>query len=143
MNKLSFNSLQELLEKIQEEKRTLLKNVEELQESSEILQQQLQENEEKLKLLSEYPSMDNKSTATDNMNGVNGREVTDLDVVNDMEKQVMANNIRILMLEEQNEKLRNSITVLMSSADDVPENKEVREIIAFVLFHSEDVFSTW
>jgi predicted RNase H-like nuclease (RuvC/YqgF family) len=125
-----FNSLQELLESIQEEKTTLLENVKELQESCEELQQQLQESDEKLKLLSEYPSMDSK-TGTDKNYAINEREITDMDVVKDMERQVMSNNIRILTLEEQNNKLRKSITLLMSSAGDV-QSKEVRALIIFI-----------
>ena len=59
--------------------------------------------------------MDTKSTSTTNVDG--SRDITSMDVVKDMERQVMANNIRMLMLEEQNEKLRKSITLLISSSE--------------------------
>lgn len=76
-----------------------------------------------MKILSEYPAMDTETTAANNFN--DGNNVSDMDVVKDMERQVMANNIRILMLEEQNEKLRKSITVLISSAE-----KEQRKTVS-------------
>jgi len=75
-----------------------------------------------MKILAEYPAMDSQSS----INKTNDDSaVTEMDIVKDMEKQVMANNIRILMLEEQNEKLRKSITLLIASAE-----KEQRKTVS-------------
>ncbi|XP_048582175.1 coiled-coil domain-containing protein 157 isoform X2 [Nematostella vectensis] len=106
-----------LIAGIKEEKQGLVAEVEHLQKSSEELQQQLTDTEEKLQMVMEYPTMDG-STGHGDANG--GGEVTELDVVKDMERQVMANNIRIQLLEEQNDKLRSSITLLMNASANAP-----------------------
>lgn len=106
--------LQKIIHQIEEEKKKLLEDFKELEENCEKLQHQVNENEEKLKILAEYPAMDSETSVN---NGNDGNTVTEMDIVKDMEKQVMANNLRILMLEEQNEKLRKSITLLIASAE--------------------------
>ena len=45
------------------------------------------------------------------------------DIVQDMENQVKANNVRIELLEKQNEGLRNSITKLMSMQQPAPQQQ--------------------
>ena len=45
------------------------------------------------------------------------------EVAQDMERQVMANNIRIMTLEEQNEQLRKSIAFLMNARQNLSKKK--------------------
>ena len=49
----------------------------------------------------------------------NGEGPSEAEVAQDMERQVMANNIRIMTLEEQNEKLRKSIAFLMNARENI------------------------
>lgn len=91
------------------------------------LEQQLKESEEKLQLVVEFPSIDakqRKTSQSDKEVMFNGGEVpSEADVAQDMERQVMSNNIRIMTLEEQNEKLRGSIAFLMNARDSISKNK--------------------
>ena len=109
--------LQELLQEIRSEKEKLEKDLGQLESNVYTLEGQLRETEDKLQLVMEYPSLDTQGGGqgtkhTDRGVMVNGREGDEEDVARDMEKQVMANNIRIMTLEQQNEMLRKSITLL-------------------------------
>ena len=96
--------------------------VEEFEVKTSELEHQLKESEEKLQLVVEFPSIDAKqSTPSQSDKGVmfNGEGPSEAEVAQDMERQVMANNIRIMTLEEQNEKLRKSIAFLMNARENI------------------------
>jgi len=101
--------------------------VEEFEAKTGELEQQLKESEEKLQLVVEFPSIDavkqQKTSQSDKEVMFNGDVPSEADVAKDMERQVMANNIRIMTLEEQNEKLRTSITFLMNARDSISKKK--------------------
>ena len=81
----------------------------------------------------EFPSIDakqQKTSQSDKEVMFNGEVPSEADVAKDMERQVMANNIRIMTLEEQNEKLRTSIAFLMNARDSISK-KKVSERIFF------------
>jgi len=67
----------------------------------------------------------------------NGDVPSEADVAKDMERQVMANNIRIMTLEEQNEKLRTSIAFLMNARDSISK-KKVQEPVVLWKSSSEE-----
>ena len=107
--------------------------MEEFETKTGKLEQQLKESEEKLQLVVEFPSIDakqHKTSQSDNEVLSNGEVPSEADVAKDMERQVMANNIRIMTLEEQNEKLRTSIAFLMNARDSISK-KKVSEWIVF------------
>ena len=124
---LIFIFSQNLLEELRNEKEKLLREVEEFETRTGELEQQLKESEEKLQLVVEFPSIDakqRKTSQSDKEVMFNGGEVpSEADVAQDMERQVMSNNIRIMTLEEQNEKLRGSIAFLMNARDSISKNK--------------------
>lgn len=100
--------------------------MEEFEIKTNELEQQLKESEEKLQLVVEFPSIDakqQKSSQSDKEVMFNGEVPSEAEVANDMERQVMANNIRIMTLEEQNEKLRKSITFLMNARENISKKK--------------------
>ena len=101
--------------------------MEEFEAKTGELEQQLKESEEKLQLVVEFPSIDaakqQKTSQSDKEVMFNGDVPSEADVANDMERQVMANNIRIMTVEEQNEKLRTSITFLMNARDSISKKK--------------------
>ena len=114
---------QKLLEDIKSEKEHLQQQVENLERKTNELEQQLRESEEKLQLVMDYPSIDTKSRPRHADKEVMANGEGEMDVVKDMEQQIMANNIRIMTLEGQNEKLRNSVTLLMVAQEDVSRKK--------------------
>lgn len=101
--------------------------MEEFEAKTGELEQQLKESEEKLQLVVEFPSIDaakqQKTSQSDKEVMFNGDVPSEADVAKDMERQVMANNIRIMTLEEQNEKLRTSIAFLMNAHDSISKKK--------------------
>ena len=129
MSFLSHNFFyrQTLLEELRSEKEKLLQEVEEFEAKAGKLEQQLKESEEKLQLVVEFPSIDSKqqhkTSQPDKEVLFNGEVPSEADVAKDMERQVMANNIRIMTLEEQNEKLRTSIAFLMNARDSISKKK--------------------
>ena len=119
-------STQNLLEELRLEKEKLLQEVEEFEAKANKLEQQLKESEEKLQLVVEFPSIDSKqqkSSSSDKEVMFNGEVPSEAEVAEDMERQVMANNIRIMTLEEQNEKLRKSISFLMNARENISKKK--------------------
>ena len=119
-------STQNLLEELRLEKEKLLQEVEEFEAKTNELEQQLKESEEKLQLVVEFPSIDSKqqkSSSPDKEVMFNGEVPSEAEVAKDMERQVMANNIRIMTLEEQNEKLRKSISFLMNTRENISKKK--------------------
>lgn len=119
-------STQNLLEELRLEKEKLLQEVEEFEAKANKLEQQLKESEEKLQLVVEFPSIDSKqhkSSSSDKEVMFNGEVPSEAEVAKDMERQVMANNIRIMTLEEQNEKLRKSISFLMNARESISKKK--------------------
>jgi len=103
-----------------------LQEVEEFEVKTNELEHQLKESEEKLQLVVEFPSTDAKqSTQSQCYKGImfNGEGPSEAEVAQDMERQVMANNIRIMTLEEQNEKLRKSIAFLMNARENISKKK--------------------
>ena len=105
------------------EKAQLRGRVAELEGRTDELEQQLRDSEEKLLLLTDFPPLDGKPRAAaaphDALSGLDG----EADVMRDMERQIMANNIRIVSLEGQNDKLRRSITLLMAAQQDASREK--------------------
>ena len=100
--------------------------MEEFEAKTNELEQQLKESEEKLQLVVEFPSIDSKqqkSSSSDKEVMFNGEVPSEAEVAKDMERQVMANNIRIMTLEEQNEKLRKSISFLMNARESISKKK--------------------
>ena len=100
--------------------------MEEFEAKANKLEQQLKESEEKLQLVVEFPSIDSKhqkSSSSDKEVMFNGEVPSEAEVAKDMERQVMANNIRIMTLEEQNEKLRKSISFLMNARENISKKK--------------------
>ena len=100
--------------------------MEEFEAKANKLEQQLKESEEKLRLVVEFPSIDSKqqkSSSSDKEVMFNGEGPSEAEVAKDMERQVMANNIRIMTLEEQNEKLRKSISFLMNARENISKKK--------------------
>ena len=101
-----------------------MREVEEFEVKTSELEHQLKENEEKLQLVVEFPSIDAKqSTQSQSDKGVMFNGEGPSEVAQDMERQVMANNIRIMTLEEQNDKLRKSIAFLMNARENISKKK--------------------
>ena len=122
---LSF-STQNLLEELRLEKEKLLQEVEEFEAKTNELEQQLKESEEKLQLLVEFPSIDSKqqkSSSSDKEVMFNGEVPSEAEVAKDMERQVMANNIRIMTLEKQNGKSKKSISFLMNARENISKKR--------------------
>ena len=119
-------STQNLLEELRLEKEKLLQEVEEFEAKTNELEQQLKESEEKLQLLVEFPSIDSKqqkSSSSDKEVMFNGEVPSEAEVAKDMERQVMANNIRIVTLEKQNGKSKKSISVLMNARENISKKR--------------------
>jgi len=133
-----LDSKQNLLEELRNEKEKLLREVEEFETKTSDLEKQLKESEEKLQLVVEFPSTDAKQPAqSDKGAAFNGEAPSEAEVAQDMERQVMANNIRIMTLEEQNEKLRKSIAYLMNARENISK-KKVQEPITLWKTRSEE-----
>ncbi|MGH0139739.1 UNVERIFIED_CONTAM: hypothetical protein FKN15_028632 [Acipenser sinensis] len=97
---------QVLTEELQQEKQRLEQSVIELQRSISQLEGQVQEQKEREKLLVSFPDLCDTSQCP--------LEIS-LDVVTDMQKQLQANSLRISVLEEDNSRLRNSLSKLRES----------------------------
>ena len=127
---------QKLLEELQKEKEQLLHGVEEFETKTRQLEAQLKESQEKLQLVVEFPSIDAKQCSQpDHTATFNGDSPSEAEVAQDMERQVMANNIRILTLEEQNEKLRKSIAYLMNVHENITKKKVWKNIVIINYFN--------
>lgn len=102
-----------MLEEIRFEKEKLESDVKQLETNVYTLEEELRDAEDKLHLVIESPSVDSdvKHRAEGDLK-IYGGEGVNQDVAQDMEKKVMANNIRIKTLEQQNEMLRKSIALL-------------------------------
>lgn len=140
-NKLSMEleSKQKLLEELQKEKEQLLHGVEEFETKTRQLEAQLKESQEKLQLVVEFPSIDAKqSSQPDHTATFNGDSPSEAEVAQDMERQVMANNIRILTLEEQNEKLRKSIAYLMNVHENITKKKVEEPVVLWKANNEEE-----
>ncbi|XP_019638383.1 PREDICTED: coiled-coil domain-containing protein 157-like [Branchiostoma belcheri] len=94
----------ELMESLNKEKSSLQDLLQTLEGSVDQMKQQLQEAQEREKLLVQYPDL----------HGPPSSHVTEStgDILTDMERQLTANNIRIQVLQDQNQSLRNSIAKL-------------------------------
>ncbi|XP_035691862.1 coiled-coil domain-containing protein 157-like isoform X2 [Branchiostoma floridae] len=94
----------ELMESLNKEKSSLQNLLQTLEGSVDQMKQQLQEAQEREKLLVQYPDL----------HGPPSSQVTEStgDILTDMERQLTANNIRIQVLQDQNQSLRNSIAKL-------------------------------
>ena len=124
------------MEELQKEKEQLLHGVEEFETKTRQLEAQLKESQEKLQLVVEFPSIDAKqSSQPDHTATFNGDSPSEAEVAQDMERQVMANNIRILTLEEQNEKLRKSIAYLMNVHENITKKKVCKNIVIINYFN--------
>ena len=100
--------------------------MEELEAEANELEQQLKESEEKLLLEVEFPSIDSKqqkSSSSDKEVMFNGEVPSEAEVAKDMERQVMANNIRIMTLEKQNGKSKKSISFLMNARENISKKR--------------------
>ncbi|XP_058889263.1 coiled-coil domain-containing protein 157-like isoform X1 [Acipenser ruthenus] len=97
---------QVLTEELQQEKQRLEQSVIELQRSIFQLEGQVQEQKEREKLLVSFPDLCDTSQCPLESTG---------DVVTDMQKQLQANSLRISVLEEDNSRLRNSLSKLRES----------------------------
>lgn len=140
-NKLSveLESKQKLLEELQKEKEQLLHGVEEFETKTRQLEAQLKESQEKLQLVVEFPSIDAKqSSQPDHTATFNGDSPSEAEAAQDMERQVMANNIRILTLEEQNEKLRKSIAYLMNVRENITKKKVEEPVVLWKANNEEE-----
>ncbi|MGH0139172.1 UNVERIFIED_CONTAM: hypothetical protein FKN15_069024 [Acipenser sinensis] len=98
--------LQSQLAQQQQEKQRLEQSVIELQRSISQLEGQVQEQKEREKLLVSFPDLCDTSQCPLESTG---------DVVTDMQKQLQANSLRISVLEEDNSRLRNSLSKLRES----------------------------
>ena len=124
------------MEELQKEKEQLLHGVQEFETKTRQLEAQLKESQEKLQLVVEFPSIDAKqSSQPDHTATFNGDSPSEAEVAQDMERQVMANNIRILTLEEQNEKLRKSIAYLMNVHENITKKKVWKNIVIINYFN--------
>ncbi|XP_078679817.1 coiled-coil domain-containing protein 157-like isoform X2 [Branchiostoma floridae x Branchiostoma belcheri] len=94
----------ELMESLNKEKSSLQNLLQTLEGSVDQMKQQLQEAQEREKLLVQYPDL----------HGPPSSQVTEStgDILTDMERQLTSNNIRIQVLQDQNQSLRNSIAKL-------------------------------
>ncbi|XP_028680830.2 coiled-coil domain-containing protein 157 isoform X1 [Erpetoichthys calabaricus] len=93
-------------EQLQEEKQKLEGSVSALKDSICELEKQVQEQKQREKLLMDYPDLCPPSQCQLDSTG---------DIITDMEKQMQANSVRIVILEEQNSRLRNSLQKLKES----------------------------
>ncbi|XP_068750347.1 coiled-coil domain-containing protein 157-like [Montipora capricornis] len=135
---VELDSKKNLLEELKKEKKQLMHEVEEFEARTKELEQELKETQEKLQLVIEFPSIDAKqSSQSDKAVIFNGDSPSEAEVAKDMERQVMANNIRILTLEEQNEKLRKSITFLMNARENMSK-KKIQEPVALWKANNEE-----
>lgn len=94
-----------LIETVTREKTELEESITCLQQNIDTLENKIQEATERERLMIEYPDL----------NGPVNPDISGTgDIAVDMENQVKANAVRIQVLEEQNEGLRNSITKIVS-----------------------------
>ncbi|CAC5396967.1 unnamed protein product [Mytilus coruscus] len=94
-----------MIETVTREKTELEESITSLQQNINTLETRIQESADRERLMIEYPDLN--GPVNPDLNGTG-------DIALDMENQVKANAIRIQVLEEQNEGLRNSITKVMS-----------------------------
>ncbi|CAG2195537.1 unnamed protein product [Mytilus edulis] len=94
-----------MIETVSREKTELEESITSLQQNINTLETRIQESADRERLMIEYPDLN--GPVNPDLNGTG-------DIALDMENQVKANAIRIQVLEEQNEGLRNSITKVMS-----------------------------
>ncbi|XP_064612527.1 coiled-coil domain-containing protein 157-like [Liolophura sinensis] len=97
-----------LITRLGEEKSKLQRSVEETEKCLQGLESKLEEAKEQQRLLVEFPDLN--GPVNQNIQGSG-------DLVQDMENQIEANNLRIRVLEEQNEAFRNSVRKMLESRD--------------------------
>ncbi|XP_066303806.1 coiled-coil domain-containing protein 157-like isoform X2 [Branchiostoma lanceolatum] len=112
----------ELMESLNKEKSSLQNLLQTLEGSVDQMKQQLQEAQEREKLLVQYPDL----------HGPPSSQVTEStgDILTDMERQVTANNIRIQVLQDQNQSLRNSIAKLKQAQPATGHNTRLTEPVS-------------
>ncbi|XP_069789498.1 coiled-coil domain-containing protein 157 isoform X2 [Narcine bancroftii] len=93
-------------EQLQEEKHGLEKAMLELKQNLTQLESQVQEYKEQQRLLVTFPDLNMPPEAQCESTG---------DIALDMEKQLQANSLRINILEEENSRLRNTLTMLQKT----------------------------
>ncbi|XP_078410363.1 uncharacterized protein LOC144687757 [Cetorhinus maximus] len=96
----------QLTKQLQQEKHGLEKSMTELKKNLSQLESQVQEYKEQRRLLVAFPDL--------NMPPETQCESTG-DIVQDMEKQLLANSLRISILEEENSRLRSTLTKLQGT----------------------------
>ena len=128
------------MQKISEEKDNLEGAVENLKLEINKLTEDIHDKEEKLRLTAEFPVIganipDNgnlqhdKDSYRSNINeDACTQTVSESNISDEMEKQIKANNVRIGILEEQNEVLRNSLDKLREF------QSEAKKTIVSVIF---------
>ncbi|XP_074641534.1 coiled-coil domain-containing protein 157-like [Tubulanus polymorphus] len=94
-----------MIQELSECKKALEDSIMVLQEDIKTMENQMSQLQEREKLLLEYPDLNGP------INAGNGTG----DIARDMENQVQANSLRIQLLENENEGLRNSITKMLAS----------------------------
>ncbi|EDV29362.1 uncharacterized protein TRIADDRAFT_51598 [Trichoplax adhaerens] len=99
-----------LIKEAMKEKERLERNIEELYDSINKLQEQVDEGKQHEKLLCIQQPVDERGFLN----------LLESGGVNDLEEQVKANNIRIMLLQEHNEELRQSLNKMMESEIDTP-----------------------
>ncbi|XP_043925673.1 coiled-coil domain-containing protein 157-like [Protopterus annectens] len=97
----------EIIEKLNQGKQDLEHSMSDLQKTVSTLKQHIVEQKEKQKLLVAFPDLNIPTEAQFESTG---------DIVVDMEKQLQANSIRISILEEENARLRKSLSKLKQTA---------------------------
>ncbi|XP_078083551.1 coiled-coil domain-containing protein 157-like isoform X2 [Mustelus asterias] len=96
----------QLTDLLQQEKHGLEKSMTELKKNLSQLESQVQEYKEQCRLLVAFPELNMPSETQCESTG---------DIAQDMEKQLLANSLRISILEEENSRLRSTLTKLQES----------------------------
>ncbi|XP_065054764.1 coiled-coil domain-containing protein 157-like [Rhopilema esculentum] len=106
------SELQVLVNQKEKQKEELEMEVKNLQEKVAVLEEEIQDARKHLTLLSEFPVIGH-SSGRDVSSSVEDiiatKTMTELSLKDEMSKQIKANTIRIAVLEEQNNSLRNSL----------------------------------
>ncbi|GCB63438.1 hypothetical protein scyTo_0014622, partial [Scyliorhinus torazame] len=97
---------QKLTDQLQQEKHGLEKSMAELKENLSQLESQVQEYKEQCRLLVSFPDLNMPSETQYESTG---------DIAQDMDKQLLANSLRINILEEENSRLRSTLTKLQET----------------------------
>ncbi|XP_072443662.1 coiled-coil domain-containing protein 157 isoform X1 [Chiloscyllium punctatum] len=97
---------QQLRKELQREKHGLENSMTEIKQNLSQLESQVQEYKEQRRLLVAFPDLNMPSETPCESTG---------DVVQDMEKQLQANSLRISILEEENSRLRSTLTKLQET----------------------------